>query len=141
MLLLILSISLYIIPSILLCRAIFRGFSLGEWLITFFISLFGLNILIFQILHFFHAVNQPWSFLIIQAILCIALSAWCIRKDGISYPDILSGFRRSFSDLGPLDFILIGMIVLILGGFFYVGITTPINNLDSLRTHLTRIFY
>ncbi len=138
---LILSIGLYILLAFIVSLRVFRELSFRKLIISFFIVAVATNILIAEMLHFIRAMDNPVIFLAVQ--LVFTVSAGIILVDPI---------KRIFSDPFPkIDFkkkrisvseaLMTALIALILIGFLVVGGLSPINNLDSLHTHLPRIYY
>jgi hypothetical protein len=59
----------------------------------------------------------------------------------VSKQSYKSVYRFSNFHINLIDVFLLLLISATFIGFFAVGITTPINNIDSLATHLSRIYY
>lgn len=138
---LILSVGLYISLAFLVSLRVFRELSLRKLIISFFIVTVTTNILIAEMLHFIHAMDKPVLFLILQLIVIV-----------IAGIILLDPLKRIFSDPLPKpdfkinriaipEFLIASLIALIMIGSLVVGGLSPINNLDSLHTHLPRIYY
>ncbi|HBY01982.1 MAG TPA: hypothetical protein DEG92_05490 [Rikenellaceae bacterium] len=135
------SILVYLVFSLFIFPIIFERATLSKVLLVFFLSVFSINILTSEILGLLQLLNHPWLFLGIQALICVGL-AFLIHH---FYPLSRQIFRSTydFSNYHPskVEIILVSIISATLIGFFTVGITTPINNIDSLASHLPRIYY
>ncbi len=138
---LILSILIYMLFSMFAVWRIKREIHVSDWLIAFFLSFISFNILIFEILHFFSAIDQPIAFLILQFALCGIGTLFLIDPRRILFHDGLERFRISIPRPTVSEGILWGLIVVVLAVMLVLGFTGPINNLDSLHTHLPRIYY
>ena len=138
---LIISILIYLFTGLLLSRSLFDKPGLGKDILACFLVGFATNVLVSEILSLFRWLNNPYAFLIGQMLVCGILSTVLILARKISLKDIVRRFRYDFSGFHFLDYSLMGVMAIILGGFFVVGITTPPNNLDSLTSHLPRIYY
>jgi 4-amino-4-deoxy-L-arabinose transferase-like glycosyltransferase len=86
-------------------------------------------------------MNSQVLYGLLQIFIC-AIAAWVIWK---KRPFTLSELIRTQWDgvqkTSILEIIQIGLIGVVLLTLFVVGFSTPPNNLDSLHTHLTRIYY
>lgn len=132
------SLLFYLTTSFFICTWAFQQISPGKFLLSFFITVFSINVLIFEILALLHRFNDPWFFLALQILLCSILIALIVTRRRFSFKGIFQWRKNHFSSL---DYVLIICIILILGFFFIVGITTAPNNLDSLNHHLLKIYY
>jgi 4-amino-4-deoxy-L-arabinose transferase-like glycosyltransferase len=132
------SLLLYLVTSYFICAWVFQYFSPGKFLVSFFITVFSINVLIFEILALLHRFNDPRLFLALQILICSTLIALIVSRRRLSIQEIFQGGKNHFSSL---DYVLIVCLILILGGFFTVGITTAPNNLDSLNHHLLKIYF
>jgi len=141
MILLILSTLLYIFLALVLQWAIYRRFSLVTFALIFFLVVFSLNVFIFEILGLLHLLDSIPFFFLLQVIFCSIAGFFLLRKTGFQISDLFSGLSEQVKKLHGIDFVLLGIMTLILGGFFAVGISTPPNNTDSLAVHLPRIYY
>jgi hypothetical protein len=136
-----LSVLLYLTTTFFLCIQIFKRLSLSDFLVIFYLTVISLNILICQILSLLEMLNLPWFYLGLQFILCTAITAAILLKKSVNLRESLkSGFTKK-SGFKGLDIFLSMLVSFSLGVLFFVGISTPPNNLDSLHTHLTRIYY
>lgn len=138
---LIVSIVVYLLVSFLACKAIFKKLSIPNYLISFFVFVFSMNILICEILSLFKQLNNQFLYLAIQLILCTIVIFLFFNDKRLNKDDLIP---REISFNEKPDFLNLLLVVLIctnLGILFFVGINTPPNNLDSLQTHLTRIYY
>jgi|GEM_PF-594656 len=138
---LLLSIIIYLIPSIFFCMVVFQRLHLGKWLISYFLCVFSTNILVAQLLSSLGSLNDPWSFLITEVVFCTIVSLLLAWIGHITPLAILEEFKLTSEKKDAYSYLLIGSICLIMGGFFFVGLTTPPNNIDSLRSHLPRILH
>jgi 4-amino-4-deoxy-L-arabinose transferase-like glycosyltransferase len=98
-------------------------------------------VVIFEILGLLHLLDSIPLFFLLQVIFCSIAGFFFIRKTGFQISDLFSGLSEQVKKLHGIDFVLLGIMTLILGGFFAVGISTPPNNTDSLAVHLPRIYY
>ncbi len=135
---LILSILIFAYTAFLVSKWVFKEISPGKFLIVFYLTVYSVNVLVFEFLSLIHRLNDKSLFILVQALLCgmivLALKYW---GDVSLLPRI--SFR--WVNWGAGEYILFSFIALIMGGFFNVGIMTSPNNLDSLATHLLRIYY
>jgi hypothetical protein len=122
--------------------SIYGHFNLAKFIQIFFLTTFGLNILIYSGLGLFHAIDRAFLFLILQVVVCLLLLFIIRRQWPLSLHDYEERLKLTISKFKWFDFILIFLISSILTAFFVVGITTPPNNMDSLDpTGITRILY
>jgi 4-amino-4-deoxy-L-arabinose transferase-like glycosyltransferase len=136
-----LSLLLYVVAAVVLCAAVFKKLSISNLIITFYLAFFCGNIIVELLLHFFKQLNNVGLFLAIQAGFCLLACAAALliakpEKDHFrfdSYPVKEKGFAFSV--------ILIALIALCFVVLLIIGSQTPPNNLDSLHTHLNRIYY
>lgn len=138
---LLLSILFYVITGIIACLVVFRTLTFTKGVISFFITAFSINVLTGEVLSLIGWLNQGWAFLVLQLILCTALCAGLLlwRK-----PDLRGLLKQSLNEKNSIkgvDALLLGIISVVMAALFIVGIKTPPNNLDSLHTHLLRIYY
>lgn len=136
-----LSVLLYLATAFFLCLLVFKRLTLPDFLVTFFLTAFSLNIFICQSLSLVHLLNRPWIYLGVQFILCAVITAAILVKKNFHLRDSLHQRPEEKSGLKSLDYFFLTLISISLGVLFVVGISTPPNNLDSLHTHLTRIYY
>lgn len=138
---LILSSLIYLALSFLLTLRVYRRISFSRVVAFFFLVTVSLNILVSEFLSFASVLDQPWLFLILQLIICLLLGflLWDPRrwifKQGL--PKIQFEFTRPRG----LDWIFLTLIVGVLSLSLHIGWLVPINNSDSLHTHLPRIYY
>lgn len=135
---LIFSIFLYFALSFYLCKWIFGELSFSKLAITIFLAIFAVNVLIFQALSIFDSMGSQLSYLILQMLICGVAIALLVVAGGVKL-QLAEDFR--VPELHGGDFFLVAGIGIIMGGLFYVGINTAPNNLDSIATHIPRIYY
>ena len=135
------SILLYLVTALLVCTVVFQNLTFSKILISFFITAFSINVLIGEFLGLVQQLNNAWFYLAVQLVFCAALSAVLVIRNKIKWRDLVQSNRVSKSHFRGFEYILLGLISASLAVLFYVGIKTPPNNLDSLHTHLTRIYY
>ena len=135
------SILLYLVTALLVCMVVFQKLTFSKILISFFITTFSINVLIGEFLSLFQQLNNAWLYLAIQLVFCAALSAVLVIRNKIKWRDLVQSNLISKSNFRGFEYILLGLISASLAVLFFVGINTPPNNLDSLHTHLTRIYY
>lgn len=138
---LIISTILYLLLSILLALRVYGSISFSRVVVFFLLVAASLNILVSEILSLTHTLDQPWLFLLTQAILCLVAGfllwdprGW-IFKQGMPKCK-LEGIRPR-----GLDWMLLALITAVFILSLYIGSLVPINNSDSLHTHLPRIYY
>jgi 4-amino-4-deoxy-L-arabinose transferase-like glycosyltransferase len=98
-------------------------------------------VVIFEMLGLLHLLDSIPLFFLLQVIFCSIAGFFFIRKTRFHLSDLFSGLSTQIKKLHVIDFILLGIMALVLGGFFAVGVSTPPNNTDSLAVHLPRIYY
>lgn len=135
------SIIIYLALSFIIYPRLFEKLSISRLLLVFYLTVFSINVLAAEILSLLKLLNLPLLFLVIQTLICglivLALQYWLpITKANLKSVYTLSDFR-----LTKFEVLLLALISATFIGFFVVGITTPINNNDSLATHLPRIYY
>lgn len=135
------SIIIYLAFSFLIYPRLFEKICISKFLLIFYLSVFSTNVLVAEILSLLKLLNHPLLFLAIQTLICgiiiLVLQRWLpISKVNLKTVYDFSGFH-----LTKFEIILLTLISATFIGFFIVGITTPINNNDSLATHLPRIYY
>ncbi len=136
-----LSIALYVITGLIVCLVVFRSVTFSKAVISFFITTFSINVLTGEILSLAGLLNRGWAFLLLQLVLCAALCAALLLW---VKPDLRGLLKQSLAKKNPLkgvDILLLAIICAVMAVLFFVGIKTPPNNLDSLHTHLLRIYY
>jgi hypothetical protein len=137
-----LSIIIYLILSWFVSKLFSDEWGLNVFFLAFFLCTITINIVVSEVLNFFNTLADARLYLVAQLALC-ALLSWVVigqlkkRGDNIfSLPRFVN--RRNYRFI---DYFLIGSIGVILLALFLIGVTTPPNNLDSLHTHLPRIYY
>lgn len=136
------SILVYFFFSIILCFSFFERFRLERFVQVFFLCILTSNATFYSILNMFEAINQPVLFLLVQTAFLLFFEIWIIRKKRLHLSEYRKKLEGLFSGFHWFDYLLTGLIVILLAAFFTVGISTPPNNLDSLdHTNLTRILY
>jgi len=135
------SIIIYLAFSLFLYPRIFEKASFSKILVVFFLSVFSINVFVCECLSIVHLLNHPWIYIGFQTLICLVLSFTIHRFIPLSKQDFKSVFDLSNFHLSIFEIISLTLISAIFVGFFAVGITTPINNTDSLATHLPRIYY
>lgn len=138
---LIISSLLYLVLSLLLTLRVYGRISITRVVVFFFLVTVSLNILISELLSLASVLDRAWLFLLIQAIVCLVLGfllwdprMWIFKQE---LPKIQFEFTRPRG----LDWFLLTLIVGTLALSMYIGLLVPINNSDSLHTHLPRIYY
>lgn len=135
------SIIVYLVLSIFIYPRLFEKASFSKLVLVFFLTVFSINIFTSEILGLLHLLNHPWLFIWIQFLISLSISLIAHRFFPLSLQTFRSTFYFSNFHLSKLELVLISLITATFIGLFVVGITTPINNLDSLATHLPRIYY
>jgi 4-amino-4-deoxy-L-arabinose transferase-like glycosyltransferase len=95
-----------------------------------------------ELLSIFNLLSNSILYLVLQFTIC-ALLSWVVIAQLKKWGSIIFSLPR-FKIRGyykTIDYFLIGFIGLILLVLYLIGSTTPPNNLDSLHTHLPRIYY
>ncbi len=135
---LVISLLFYFATSLFVCGWVFQRISINKILLSFFLTTFSINILIFEVMSLLHRMNEAGLYLLLQAMFCGGILAVCAarNKDAEGF-----SWEKPFADFHPLDYALVACMVLILGGFFIVGISTAPNNSDGLNHHLLKIYY
>jgi hypothetical protein len=135
------SIIIYLVFSFLIYPRLFEKIRFSRFLLVFFLCVFSTNVLVTEILSLLKQLNQPWLFLGIQTLICgliiLALHHWL----PVSKVNLRSVYDFSDFHFSKFEILLVALISATFLGFFIIGITTPINNNDSLATHLPRIYY
>ncbi len=135
---LILSILIYSYTAFLAGKWVFKELTVGKFLITFYLVAYSVNILIFGILAAFHRLNDKPLFILVQVIMCSLIVLILRLAGGVSLKPSLS---LRWNNWRAGEYVLFSCMAIIMGGFFFVGINTSPNNLDSLATHILRIYY
>lgn len=135
---LVISLLAFLATSLFVCIWAYQRISFNKILLIFFLTVFSINILIFEIMSLLHRMNDAGLYLLLQAVLCGGLIVFLmLRKNGLKG----LSWKHPFADFQPLDYVLVTCLVLILGGFFFIGISTAPNNSDGLNHHLLKIYY
>jgi len=138
---LIASILQYLLLALIVNRAIDSKISFSRLLVYFYLIVFSLNIFISQILSFFSQLNNRYLYFGLQTVLVVFLVWFVMRKSRISWTDLLPQNNRPEEKLNFLSGLMVGITSLSFLVLFLIGTQTPPNNLDSLHTHLTRVYY
>jgi 4-amino-4-deoxy-L-arabinose transferase-like glycosyltransferase len=138
---LILSVLLYLGLSILASLRVFKRIVPGKIIILFFLITVTTNILIFQVLSLAHALDKPWWFFIGQVLLCLGAGNILYDPGRKIFKERLGSLRIAGDFPRGLDWFFMALIGAILALSLYIGSLVPINNSDSLHTHLPRIYY
>lgn len=138
---LIVSVLLYLLISIMLTLRVYRVLTFSRLTVLFLLVTVSLNILVGEILSLLGALDKAWLFLLLQFIFCLisGLLLWDPRMRLFEKP--LASLRFDFKKPRGLDWLLLTLISVILALSLYIGSLVPINNSDSLHTHLPRIYY
>lgn len=132
---------LYFFLSLLITCSFSVRLNLPKMLISFYLITYTCNVIIYQLLSLVDLLSQRWLVIVFQIILLVIAHLILIKSKRLNYRSIKSKLIGLFSGLQPSEYIMTFFIVAILGLFFFVGISTPPNNQDSLHTHLPRIYY
>ncbi len=138
---LILSTLLYLALSLLVSLRVYKHVSFSNSVIIFFLVTITINTLVFQILSLFHVLNQPWLFLTVQLFFCLVFGFILFDPLARIFKEKIPSLKFGFSQPRGWDWFLIALISGIFLLAFYIGSLVPINNSDSLHTHLPRIYY
>jgi hypothetical protein len=138
---LLVSIIVYLFFSLFIYPRIFEKATFSKILLVSFLTVFSINILVSEILSLLNLLNRPWIYLGTQTIFCLIVVLLVHHFFPISKQTYKSFYHFNFFRVNLIDIVLITLISATFIGFFAVGITTPINNIDSLATHLPRIYY
>lgn len=138
---LLLSLLLYFAATVIVTLRVFKDIRLSQFVILFFLLVTGVNILVAQVLHFLRALNNPALFLFVQFIICALLALALIDPWRKLFKAPLPRFKIHAAKPPFIEGLLSFLIFAVLGLAFYVGTLSPINNSDSLHTHLPRIYY
>lgn len=136
-----LSLCIYVITALIICLTLYKTLSFSQIVSTFFICAFSLNVLIGELLSLAGLLNSPILFVLTQLILCGAFISSLLV---VTKPDLGTLLKASLTQKpswNKTDYFLAVLCSIPLLTLLGVGITTPPNNLDSLHTHLTRIYY
>ena len=138
---LIFSALVYLILALLLSLRIFKSISFSRTVILFFLSVVTLNVLVVQGLSLLGLLHNRWFFLLLQFILCVGLSLVVWDPKGKIFKTPFPKIKFTAPRLRGWDWFLVLLISGILLLALYAGALAPINNSDSLHTHLPRIYY
>ena len=113
-----------------------------DFAIFFFLISIFINTVTAEVLNLFSLLYSPISYLTVQIFISFLLGGIITgillkTKKGILHFQSYS----IFSNYKFPEYLITVIIGLILAALFVVGITTPPDNLDSLHTHLPRIYY
>ena len=138
---LIISVLIYLILSTLLTLRVYGTISFTRMVVSFLLVAASLNVLVAEKLSFLHVLDRPWLFLLTQTLVCMALGfiLWDPRK--WIFTQKLSPLKFEVKKPAGLDWLLLALMFAILVLTLYIGSLVPINNSDSLHTHLPRIYY
>ena len=127
--------------ALLLSLRIFKSVSFSRTVILFFLTIFTLNILVVEILSLAGLLNSRWVYLLLQIVICLALGLLILDPRGKVFKTPFPKIRFIFPQLRGWETFLVVLISAILLLCLYIGTLAPINNSDSLHTHLPRIYY
>jgi 4-amino-4-deoxy-L-arabinose transferase and related glycosyltransferases of PMT family len=136
-----LSLVIYLVFSYIVFRSHFKELGLADFAITFFLSVFSINVITGEVLSLLNRLNQPVAFLLLQFAICALLAGYLFLTKRIDLDSLLKKPSRWLPKGDSLAKIFGILMILAFACFFFIGITTPPNNLDSLHTHLARIYY
>jgi 4-amino-4-deoxy-L-arabinose transferase-like glycosyltransferase len=136
-----LSLLIYASVAIVLSAVIFHKISFSNFTLIFYLTIICENILTAIVLHFFQQLSNAGFFVAVQifiSVVIVAVILLVFKPSKVWF----SLEHYSFKEKGfAFSVFLLVMIVVFFGIIFWVGIKTPPNNLDSLHTHLNRIYY
>ena len=135
------SVILYLITSIVLCRAFFQKLSFANYLLTFFLTAFTLNVAISEILSLFGILNSVIFYFALQTLFSALLCTLVMKHWHLGWHDLLPKKPASTEKADAVSVVLTILACLPLLVLLIVGLQTPPNNLDTLHTHLPRIYY
>lgn len=135
------SIIIYLFFSFFIYPRLFEKSSISRFLLVFFLSAFSTNVLVAESLSLMNLLNQSWLFLGIQTLISVLILLALQHWWPLSKEKIKSVFEFSVFHFSKFEILLLTIISTTFVGLFIIGITTPINNNDSLATHLPRIYY
>lgn len=136
-----LSYFFYLVFAAFVVLRLFKEIRISRYVIIFFISTTAINIIVAQMLHFFSELNNSILYLIIQSVIFLLSVILLIDPKKKIFRSPLPRFRIVVERPTLIEGVLSLLIFFILGLTFYVGTLSPMNNSDSLHTHLPRIFY
>ena len=135
------SVFFYVAIAFLLVVRYFNEVRASRFIISLFITISALNILVIQTLHFLRLLDNPLAYLLVQVFLCVLCALLIIDPKKKLFKTPLNWPQVSRNKISWVDSILFFFLCIILAGVFYVGTLSPINNSDSLQTHLPRMYY
>ena len=138
---LVISAILYLILSFIITLRINKKVLISDWAIFFFLTTISVNILVVEVMHFFKALNNPGIFLFIQGLLISGSIVFLIDPWHRVFNEKISPANIKMQKWGFSEISLHGLIFSIFIFALYVGFQSPVNNSDTLHTHLVRIFY
>ncbi len=138
---LIFSIFLYLITGAAASLRFFKELTLNKLVVTTFLTAILLNTLVAELLSLFHTLNNPALFLMLQVVFCGILIVFLVDPGRRIFTDKIGTVKFRLAKLRGADWILTALIAAVLAGCLYIGTLAPINNSDSLHTHLPRIYY
>lgn len=136
-----LSLLIYLALAGLFTLRLFNVLTLSKLTIAFFAVVTLGNILVIELLHFFKALNSPTAFLLVQLVICLVAGVVLIDPTARVFKSRLPRLEFKLPKQHWIEWALSVMILVVLGVALYVGTLSPINNSDSLHTHLPRIYY
>ena len=138
---LILSAILYIVIAALLCLRIFKSISLSRAVMLFFVITVSANILVVEILSLLRLLDRAPLYLLFQLVLCLAAGFALVDPRKWIFKDAIAALKFERIRLRGWEWVAGSIIPAVLLLSLYVGALVPINNSDSLHTHLLRIYY
>ena len=138
---LILSVLIYLALSILLNLRVYKVISFSHTVIFFFLTSVSLNILVTEILSLSGVLDLGWLFLVPQLLLCTAAGLLIWDPQQRIFQEKMPAIRFNLEVPRGWDWLLVLLIAGVLVLCLYIGALVPINNSDSLHTHLPRIYY
>lgn len=138
---LVVSIILYIITSIMINWRLWGKVTLNRLVVVFYFCAIVINTLTAQILSLAGVLDRAGLYLLLQTVLCAIVVLIVLDPAKKLFYERLPKIRFNIEKLNGLDVALVALMVIILAGYFVVGQISPINNSDSLHTHLPRIYY
>ena len=138
---LIISVLLYLVLSLLVSLRVFKHVSFAKTTAVFFLVTVTINVLVVQILSLINLLDQPWMFLVMQALMCLGFGFILYDPRNRFFKEKLPSLKFEFHKPDGWGWYLILLVSGILLLALYAGALAPINNSDSLHTHLPRIYY
>ncbi len=135
------SIIMYIILALVITRYVFGCVSFVKSILVFYLITFSINVLISMLLSILGLLNNRIVFILVQFAFCCVI-LWALwRKNNFTLRDLTHLWRKPVKKFAYFENLLPVLIGFFFAVLFIIGITTPPNNLDSLHTHLPRIYY